>query len=111
MSSKAVEKDLSEGDEGAFYRIQQELEAKRKGPYVLTKDIVIPPITRGQAKQMRKAPDEEAQLRILLGEHYDAVDKLYDDRPLDEWLQFQKDLPEHFYGKGVMGLPGGSQGS
>ncbi|MBF6332374.1 hypothetical protein [Nocardia transvalensis] len=98
-------------DEGRFFEIQAEVAARRRGPYVLTPDIVIQPITRGQAKAMREARDENEQLRILLGEHADAVEALFDDRPLDEWVAFQRDLQQHFYGQGATEIPGGSQGS
>ncbi len=98
--------------EGNFYRLQQEAAQRRKEPYVLTEDITINVITRKQAKEMQKAGNNpEMQLRILLGEHFDAVDALYDDRPIDEWVAFQRDLLQHYYGTGAVDVPGGSQGS
>ncbi|MEU4648168.1 hypothetical protein [Nocardia fluminea] len=99
------------GDEGRFYEIQRELAAKRRGPYHLTADIAIQPLTRRQARMLAETDDEEDQLRILLGEVYEAVDDLFADRPIDEWVAFQNDLYAHFYGEGAMELPGGSEGS
>ncbi|MFI5775980.1 hypothetical protein [Nocardia sp. NPDC051570] len=98
-------------DEGRFFEIQQELAAKRRGPYHLTADIAIQPLTRRQARRLRETDDEEEQLAILLGDHYEAVEDLYADRPLDEWVAFQNDLYAHFYGEGAAELPGGSSGS
>lgn len=99
------------GDEGRFFEIQQELSVKRRGPYHLTADIAIQPLTRKQARALRETNDEDEQLAILLGDQYDAVENLYADRPLDEWVAFQNDLYAHFYGEGATALPGGSEGS
>ncbi|MCU1644566.1 MAG: hypothetical protein JWN03_4841 [Nocardia sp.] len=99
------------GDEGRFYEIQRELASKRRGPYHLTADVAIQPLTRRQARLLAEIDDEEEQLRILLGDAYDAVDDLFADRPIDEWVAFQNDLYAHFYGEGAMELPGGSEGS
>ncbi|MFR9750489.1 hypothetical protein ACL02S_05575 [Nocardia sp. 004] len=98
-------------DEGRFYEIQQELTAKRRGPYQLTSDIAIQPMTRRQAKALRETQDEEEQLAILLGDQHEAVEELFDDRPIDEWIAFQEDLYAHFFGQGSTELPGGSAGS
>ncbi|WP_037162446.1 hypothetical protein [Rhodococcoides fascians] len=99
-------------DEGRLYEIREELDKKRRGPYILTSDIHIQPLTRGQARKLREARgDEDAQLKIILGEHFDAVNAIYDELPLDEWIEFNKDLNEHFYGRGATEVPGGSTGS
>ncbi|NKZ84542.1 hypothetical protein GS982_20330 [Rhodococcus hoagii] len=108
MSTKET-KGMS--DVGRLHEIRAELESKRRGPYVLTADIVIPEMTRGQAKKMRLAKNEDEQLDIMLGDQREAIEALYDERPLTEWVAFQRDLQEHYYGAGVTGLPGGSQGS
>lgn len=108
MSTKAT-KGMS--DVGRLHEIRAEMESKRRGPYVLTADITIPELTRGQAKRMRNAKTEDEQMDILLGEQREAIEALYDDRPLTEWVAFQRDLQEHYYGAGVLGVPGGSQGS
>jgi hypothetical protein len=98
-------------DEGRFYEIQQELSRKRRGPYWLTGDIAVQPITRRQAKAMREAETEDEQLAVLLGDQYEAIEALFDDRPIDEWVAFQEDLYAHFFGEGSTALPGGSEGS
>ncbi|MGW5267262.1 hypothetical protein ACWEQ4_01295 [Rhodococcus sp. NPDC003994] len=98
-------------DEGRLYEIQAEVARTAKGPYVLTPDIVVQPLTRGQAKKMRTAENEEVRARILLGDAYDAADALFEDRDVREWVQFVKELQDHFYGKGATEVPGGSQGS
>ncbi|WP_306358700.1 MULTISPECIES: hypothetical protein [unclassified Nocardia] len=97
--------------EGRFYELQQEVAARRRGPYRLTGDIVIEPLTLGQAKQVRDAKTEDDKLRAVLGSHYEAVEALYVDQPLDEWIAFQRDLFTWFYGDGAVEVPGGSQGS
>lgn len=107
--SSAASTGLS--DEGRFFEIQQELSGKRRGPYQLTADIAIQPLTRKQARALRETDDEDEQLAILLGDQYEAVEDLYADRPLDEWVAFQNDLYAHFYGEGAAALPGGSSGS
>jgi hypothetical protein len=96
---------------GRLYEIRAELEAKRKGPYVLTEDITLEPLTLGKAKKLSKVTGDDERLEILLGDKKEAVEALFEDRPFDEWFAFQKDLLEHLYGKGVLALPGGSQGS
>ncbi|MEV6063870.1 hypothetical protein [Nocardia asteroides] len=98
-------------DEGRFYEIQQELAARRRGPYHLTAEISIQPMTRRQAKALRDTGDEDEQLAILLGDQHQAVEDLFDDRPIDEWIAFQEDLYAHFFGEGATQLPGGSEGS
>lgn len=96
---------------GRLYEIRAELAAKRKGPYVLTEDISIAPPTFKKIKTLRTAKNDEERLAIILGDDRDAIEALFDDQPFDEWIEFQKDLMEHMYGKGVLALPGGSQGS
>ncbi|MFI6168847.1 hypothetical protein ACIBCN_18850 [Nocardia sp. NPDC051052] len=110
MSNNPTKK-AGQSDEGRLWEIQQELAARRRGPYVLTADISIQPLTRRQAKAIRAATNEDDQLRILLGDQHDAIEALFDDRPLDEWVMFQRDLQNHFYGDGASELPGGSVGS
>ncbi len=55
----------------------------------------------------------ELRLREVTGAPEEDADELPndDDRPLDEWVAFQTELQEHFYGKGAADLPGGSTGS
>lgn len=105
------QRDQSSRDAGRFFEIQQELSSKRRGPYQLTADILIQPITRRQMRMLREEQDEDKQLAIVLGEHYEAVEELFADRPLDEWLTFQDDLNAFFFGEGAAELPGGSEGS
>lgn len=96
---------------GRFYELQQELGGNRRGPYRLTDDIVIQPITRRQLKAMRAAQSEDEQMEILLGDQCEAVEALYSERPFDEWLAFQHDLYAFLFGAGAAELPGGSEGS
>jgi hypothetical protein len=97
--------------EGRFYELQQELGPRRRVAYKLTADIEIPPITRGQLRSLRRAVDDDEQMAIILGVHYDAVEALFADRPAEEWFAFQRDVYGHFFGQGSADLPGGSQGS
>ncbi|MFJ4652702.1 hypothetical protein ACIP5Y_15685 [Nocardia sp. NPDC088792] len=96
---------------GRFHQLQQELSPSRRTPYRLTEDIAIPPVTRGQLKALRSTRDDDAQMAIVLGEHADAVEELFADRPADEWFVFQRDLYAHLFGQGSAELPGGSVGS
>ncbi|MFC9475416.1 hypothetical protein ACFTS5_24790 [Nocardia sp. NPDC056952] len=105
------QRDQSGRDAGRFFEIQQELSSKRRGPYRLTEDILIQPITRRQMRAIRDEQDEDKQLAIVLGQDYEAVEELFADRPVDEWLAFQEDLNAYFFGEGAAELPGGSQGS
>lgn len=108
---KATAVPIEDVPEGRFYELQKELAPRRRTPYRLTRDIVIHPLTKRQAETIRDSNDETEQLKTLLGEHHDAVNALYDARPLEEWVAFQRDLYDHFYGEGAAQLPGGSQGS
>ncbi|WP_032380952.1 hypothetical protein [Rhodococcoides fascians] len=111
MATRTSKSPAGTPDEGRFFEIREELDKKRRGPYVLTKDIVINPITRRQAREIRNAKNEDEQLKIILGDNFDAVEALYDDLELDDWVEFQKDLQNHFYGNGATEVPGGSEGS
>lgn len=96
---------------GRFYELQQELAPRRRAPYRLTDDIAIAPVTRSQVLALRRTASDDEQMIIVLGDQYEAVEKLFADRPLDEWFAFQKDLYAHLFGQGSAELPGGSQGS
>jgi hypothetical protein len=98
-------------DIGRLHEIQEQAAAESRGPYVLTEDIIIEPLTRRQARTMRAAKSEAEQLEILLGGNREAIEELFDDRDLKEWIIFQKNLQAHFYGPGASELPGGSTGS
>ncbi|MFI9508426.1 hypothetical protein [Nocardia sp. NPDC052566] len=96
---------------GRFHELQQELAPRRRAPYRLTDDIAIAPVTRGQLLALRRTNNDDEQMVIVLGDQYEAVEALFADRPLDEWLAFQKDLYAHLFGQGSSELPGGSSGS
>lgn len=96
---------------GRFYELQQELAPNRRAAYRLTDDISIPPVTRGQLLALRSTHNDDEQMAIVLGDQYEAVEKLFAERPLDEWYAFQQDLYAHLFGQGSQELPGGSQGS
>lgn len=98
-------------NKGRFHELQQELAPKRRTPYRLTDSIAIPPVTRGQILALRKTRDDDEQMAIVLGDQYEEVEKLFADRPHDEWFAFQSDLYAHLFGQGAGELPGGSQGS
>ncbi len=102
---------MSAIDRGRFYELRNELAPKRRVSYRLTEDIEIPPVTRGQVLALRGATSDDEQMAIVLGEHYDAVEHLFADRPHDEWFAFQRDLYAHMFGQGAGDLPGGSVGS
>jgi hypothetical protein len=94
--------------EGRFYELQDQLAPARRGHYQLTPDIVLAMPTRRHLKAFRNAPDDESKIAALLGERYTEVDALFEDRPADEWLAFQRDYYDHFFGAGAAALPGGS---
>ncbi|MEU2033578.1 hypothetical protein [Nocardia amamiensis] len=96
---------------GRFYELQQELAPARRTPYRLTEDIQIPPVTRGQLVALRRTHNDDEQMTIVLGDQNEAVEKLFAERPLDEWYAFQRDLYAHLFGQGSAELPGGSEGS
>ena len=96
---------------GRFHALAQEAAASRRAPYQLTADIVVPAPTLAQIRATRATSNDDTHMEILLGAHHAAVLELYADRDFDEWLAFQKDLYEHFFGQGARDVPGGSQGS
>ncbi|MGW0247619.1 hypothetical protein ACWDYH_13370 [Nocardia goodfellowii] len=96
---------------GRFYELQQELAPRRRASYRLTDDITIAPVTRSQVLALRRTNSDDEQMAIVLGDQYEAVERLFADRPLDEWFAFQRDLYAHLFGQGSAELPGGSQGS
>ncbi|WP_067852447.1 hypothetical protein [Nocardia shimofusensis] len=96
---------------GRFHQLQQELGPRRRAPYRLTDEIIIPPVTRGQVLALRRTHDDDEQMAIVLGDQHEAVEALFAERPMDEWHAFQRDLYAHLFGQGAAELPGGSQGS
>lgn len=96
---------------GRFYELRDQLPEQRKSAYQLTEDITVPVMTRRIAREFDAAETSEDKLKVLLGDQYDAIIELYDDRPIAEWRAFQEDLYEHLFGKGSSQLPGGSEGS
>lgn len=94
---------------GRFYDLQKEVGAP--APYVLTEDIVIPPLTRGQFVELDRAPDDDAQNRVIFRDQYDAVMALFEDQPLAVWSAFTTDINRHLFGLGVEQAPGKSEES
>ncbi|MFJ4653853.1 hypothetical protein ACIP5Y_21510 [Nocardia sp. NPDC088792] len=98
-------------ESGRFYELRDQAAGARRGPYKLTQDIVFPEMTRRLLKDYAAAPTEEEKAKILFGGYVDAVEALYDDRPIEEWRAFLSDVRAHYFGQGAAELPGGSQGS
>ncbi|WP_405490483.1 hypothetical protein [Nocardia sp. NBC_00511] len=94
---------------GRFYDLQKEVTAPK--PYVLTDDIVFPALTRGQMLAVNDASTEEAVHRAVFGAHYDAVNALYENRPVAEWRAFEADFNRHFFGPSAEEAPGKSEES
>lgn len=79
--------------------IRRKAAKERPAPYVLTSDIIIPMPTRKQIMSLEEGQSEEDQMVIVLGEKHDMVLSVFDDRPIDEWHMFQRELYEHFFGR------------
>lgn len=105
----AAKTTAAEKPAGRFYDLQQEVTIPT--PYLLTEDIVIPPLTRRQFIDVEKATTEEAAERAILGDHYEAVVELYLDRPMVEWQAFTRDLNRHMFGLSAEQAPGKSEES
>ena len=94
---------------GRFYDLQRETETPK--PYVLTEGITIQPPTRAQYRQLDKVEDQDEIDRVIFGENYEAINALYDTRPIEEWRAFMADFNRHFFGIGVEEAPGKSEES
>lgn len=84
---------------GRFFELQQEV--KIPEDYVLTAKIRIKPPTRKQMVAFHSATTDEEVHRAFLGDQYDAVTELYDDRPAQEWSAFIGDAYAHMFGPGA----------
>lgn len=99
-------------ESGRFYELRDSVAGNRRGPYKLTENLVFPELTRRRLRECMAAPTVDEQVKILLGgDHEEAVEALYADRPIEEWAAFRKDLLAHYFGQGAEQLPGGSAGS
>lgn len=106
---------------GRFYELRDQVAGNRRGAYRLTEDIAFPELTYSRVKEYTAAPTNEEKTRLLLGGHYegdevvgghyDAVEALYSDRPIEEWQAFMVDVRAHYFGQGAQEIPGGSNGS
>ncbi len=77
-------------------------EVGKDDPFVLTNDIQIPMPTRKQIKQFFDADaDADERTRVLIGEQYDKIVELFDDKPFPVWNRFIEMLTEHVFGKGA----------
>lgn len=95
---------------GRLAELQQEVEVPE--PYVLTNTITITAPTRRQMREIVAAKgNEELADKAFFGEHYDALNELFDDRPQQEWAAFVQEISEHFFGKGSGEVPGKSPDS
>ncbi|MFD4442523.1 hypothetical protein ACFWPK_22410 [Nocardia sp. NPDC058519] len=89
---------------GRFYELQQEVIPPT--PYQLTEDIVIMPLTRRRNVGLIESTTHEDADRAFFGDAYDAIVKLYDDRPLAEWEALITDLRKHWAGETIEAVPG-----
>lgn len=60
--------------------------------YQLTDDIVISPPTRAQAEALANAQGQAEIMKVLFGEHYEAVDKLIDELPLAVGVKLMSEM-------------------
>lgn len=89
---------------GRFYELQQEVVPPT--PYQLTEDIVIMPLTRRRNVALLEATTQEDQDRAILGDAYEAVVELYNDRPIQEFRAMADDLWKHWAGDTADQVPG-----
>lgn len=98
-------------ESGRFYEIRDQVSGNRRGPYKLTEDIVFPEMTPRLMRQYNAEEDLTKKMHVLLGGHFEDVEALYDERPIEEWNAFLRDLRAHYFGQGAEDIPGGSNGS
>lgn len=94
---------------GRLYELQRETAVP--DPYVLTEDIVIQPLSKAQFLALKKSETEEDGNRAMLGNSYDAVMELFEDKPFQLWTAFSSDLNRHMFGRGVDDVEGKSEPS
>lgn len=92
---------------GRLYDLQRE--SKIPEPYVLTPEITIQPLTKRQFRALAEDLSDEDQDRVVLGDQYDAVMELFEDKPFQLWKAFTKDLNQHLLGLGVDDVEGKSE--
>lgn len=106
--TQAAAAEVEKAPVGRFYELQQEVPPAE--PYVLTEDIVIPPLTRAQLIALGKTETDEEFDQVMFGKHYDAISELYADRPIAEWRAFSTEFRVHYFGQGSE-TPGKSEES
>lgn len=94
---------------GRLFDLQRE--TKVPEPYVLTPEIAIQPLTKAQYRALADSNSDEEQDRIVLGDSYDAVVELFEDKPFQLWQAFSSDLNKHLFGPGVDDVEGKSEPS
>ena len=90
-------------------------EGKRAHPIIVTDDILLPVPTKKQFVDYYAAQTDEtlsprergdASWKALLGKNYTKVMKHFDDRPFDEWEDFQTFVGDVWFGRGANEVEG-----
>lgn len=95
---------------GRLAKLKAEASKKeeKKGPYVLTEDIVIQPVDFDTAMAIAEATSNDDVVRIVLKDQYEDVMELFKGGSLELWQEFQRDFTDWLWGTGASETEGGS---
>ena len=84
---------------GVFAELLEEVGPVK--PFVLTDDIKLVMPTREQMRQFYDTSDAEDKSKVLIGDQFDKVVELFDDKPHIMWNRFIEMYTEYVFGKGA----------
>lgn len=67
------------------------------GPYRVTDEIVLQPLTGKQAKELEDITDTDERFKLWFGDQYDAMMDLLDSIPIHYVAPLFRDMAEHFF--------------
>lgn len=70
-------------------------------PFVLTDHIKLAMPTREQMRQFYDSDDTEDKTRVLIGDQFDTIVELFNDKPYTMWNRFIEMFTEYVFGKGA----------
>lgn len=85
---------MAKSNKTALERLQEKDEV---GPYRVTEDIVLQPLTGKQAKELEDISDTDERFKLWFGDQYDAMMDLLDRIPIHYVAPLFRDMAEHFF--------------
>ncbi|QGH75752.1 tail assembly chaperone [Gordonia phage Syleon] len=95
---------MSAPNEFLFHELKQEIGIPKDIP--LTEDILLRFPTRTQMREYALASTAQEKNRAIFGEHYDAIQELFDKEPPQLYLAFVNRIETLWFGKGANEVPG-----